>query len=188
MQSGSPDGASAFEPEWTHLRGSLQRLGEWWSDAKAPPFDPADEPVTRFEPELQAVYERALRDVVAKRVGAPELLRSPWSEMSVEAAVDALADRAAEAGDWERSLKLLKSLPHRTELRSRNEKIEAIQAYFTGLSFEQARRFSDAVDSYYTALQQIAEHTPIREAGARLTALREKHPQAFERAEPPAEP
>jgi hypothetical protein len=103
--------------------------------------------------------------------------------MSTRAAVEKLADDAAAKGDWQRVLELLGAIAPRGGSRiPASDRLQAIRSYLTGLNFEQAEMYQEAIAAYQVVLQQTVAGIPLKETAERIKKLRASHPEAFQKS------
>lgn len=131
---------------------------------------------------VRALRMRAVREQLARRLNAPELLKPPLDAMPPEAAVRQLGREFFEKKEWMRLHTLLSdSAPFMAGNPSvmQGDELRGVRALLAGQNFERAEQFAEAVQSYRSALICIGELVPVDAVAERLKALKGEHPEAF---------
>jgi hypothetical protein len=183
------------DPRFTRLAldtaiQDLRAIAAWWLDST----DPAGASVSwqerrathPFVSEMSKLRDRVRRDLAAQRLDEPQLRQPPLANEEIGVALEKLANKAADAGEWRRVYDIRRvALPLRPapSAESQDEQMMAVKQYLTAQNFELAEQYRDAVRGYSSVLQHVTARIPVKEAAERLKALRAAHPEAFEAVE-----
>jgi hypothetical protein len=140
----------------------------------------------RFAMELNKLRQRIERDILARTLNAPELLKPPLADLSTDESLDKLSAQLSANRDWRRLLQLTNARMTQNQFMPSNsadlDLAGALRAFIAGQNMELAEQWADAVQSYKSVLRCTNERAPTRDAAERLKALTKSHPEAF----PPA--
>jgi hypothetical protein len=149
--------------------------------------------VADFEPEVSGLRTRAMRDIAARILRAPELNQTPLAEKSLPEAIETLCEQLAAAREWRRLLQVLEGRAgiaftdgRQPTGRGGDDSLTAIRAYFVAQNFELAEMWAEAAESYRSVLRSTSQRVPITEAAERLKKLVKEHPEANRSPEPAA--
>ncbi len=163
------------------LQTSLNQIASAWANPSNPEllslYQLENIRTGKFGSELRAICDLANREIVAQQAKAPELLLPPYTEITLYESIEKLTNELSDKGEWKRVYTLLSRAPISREAYRPTPRAQAIHSYLTGLNYEQAEQWSEAIAAYQTVLQCIAEHIPTKEATARLKELNLKHPK-----------
>jgi hypothetical protein len=185
-----PDGQERGERiDWQALATELHSIAKWWL-AGLPPAPTDDAETTQEAPqagyhpflmETRALRDRAMRDVAVNRLHMEELNAPPLRDMSTGAALEKLAQDAANRGEWRRCHEILRVLT-RAEGYSDAVKdwLPGVRGYLRGQNLELAGQFRQAAESYLAVIGEIGDFLPVKEAGERLRKLQSAHPEILQ--------
>lgn len=137
-----------------------------------------------WEKQVSALTAKIVRNAMATRLKAPELLEPPYDAMETNEAVMKLAAKEAENENWRRVFVLLSA---HTSMQRFNpatsvefsQAAAAISDYLAAQNFESAEQWPEAVQSYKGVLRRFGDLVPTKQAAERLRLLKQQHPEAF---------
>ena len=129
---------------------------------------------------LVRLRERVARQSIVSYYGFSELEKPPLRELPLTSAFEQLMTAAVAASQWDRVHELLRVRAALLQRSSNPQETAAVKAYLTGINFEKAELFVDAVQSYTAVLTHVSGNVPSKDATERIKAIRAAHPDLFQ--------
>ncbi|MEA3209811.1 MAG: eukaryotic-like serine/threonine-protein kinase [Chthoniobacter sp.] len=177
---------SSEKEEDAMFEADLRQVAAIWKGA---PVHPGGQPFSQpsrasiaWMKAVRILRDRALQEVIARSVPAPELLQPPLNGLPPGEAVRRLGRDLSGKRDYPRLQALLSQSTQKGASVDHDEEIDelrALKSFLTAGNFERAEQFEDAVRIYREVLVCVGELVPVEETIARLKILPQSHPEAL---------